>query len=257
MIADAQLAKMLLNSRGLLFLAALSHQSALPIRIRFVTVHSVGRSWLYRFIANLYPDSDGILFLADESWRRRHSAFTPLFTGSNVQRYTLSMLRAAFEIGHRNSLACAIHPGDTSLAVSSAPPGIGDGTCYDLLSAVRCVSMRVLFSWGMGVDANSREATSLADLFDEYARIILEIIPGRPAPNFMLIGSLLAYARTFSIRAALRTQVCKCSRTHNAVCRLRLHPPRVPPPADKVHRRPVPLHRRFYECNRVTGTIAD
>ena len=162
-------------------------------------------------MAQVFPDSDGILFLGDDEWRRRHSAFTPLFTGSNVKRYTLSMLRAAVNVAHRNAVACALNPESPTMPASAASPasrGLGDASSYDVLSAVRCVSARVLIEWGMGVDANASEAVSLADTLDEYARIVLEIIPGNPPPKFMLFGILREYARTFSLRATLRRQVC-------------------------------------------------
>lgn len=169
--------------------------------------HSVGRAWPYRMVARTFPDSDGILFLADDAWRRRHSAFTPLFTGSNVRRYTAAMLRAAVSVAHRNALACAAHPTEPTRPVSGAAHGIGDGTAYDVLAAVRCISARVLCEWGLGVDSDSREAGALADTLDAYARTVLEVIPGAPPPRTLLIGTLRAYARTFSQRATLRRQV--------------------------------------------------
>lgn len=34
--------------------------------------HSLGRSWLYRLVANVMPYSDGILFMEGDDWRKRH-----------------------------------------------------------------------------------------------------------------------------------------------------------------------------------------
>ncbi|RYG46652.1 hypothetical protein EON67_09330, partial [archaeon] len=50
--------------------------------------HTIGRSWLYRLFARVMPYADGILFAADEEWRRRHRAFTPIFSGANIRHYT-------------------------------------------------------------------------------------------------------------------------------------------------------------------------
>lgn len=50
--------------------------------------HSIGRSWLYRLVAWMMPVSDGIVFMADEEWRKRHAAFTPLFQPSQLRQYT-------------------------------------------------------------------------------------------------------------------------------------------------------------------------
>lgn len=100
--ADPILAKQLFNSRGKPFMnidSALTPDLPLlsPRLIPTPSAHSVARAWPYRLMTFFFPDSDGILFLGDDAWRRRHSAFTPLFTGSNVARYSQAMLRAGME----------------------------------------------------------------------------------------------------------------------------------------------------------------
>lgn len=57
--------------------------------------HTLGRSWLYRLFAKWLPSSDGILFMENEDWKKRHRAFTPLFSSSNVSGYNLAMLQQA------------------------------------------------------------------------------------------------------------------------------------------------------------------
>ena len=181
--ADPALAKMVFNSRA----------------------HSVGRAWPYRLMPQVFPDSDGILFLGDDAWRMRHSALTPLFTGSNVQRFARAMLRAAFSVAHRNAVACAVAPTSPTGPVMSpaVPRRLGDGTAYDLLAATRCVSKRVLLEWGLGIAADSAEGAALGETLDSYARTVLEVLPGSP-----LTKALSAYARSFSLRSELRRQVC-------------------------------------------------
>ena len=181
--ADPALAKMVFNSRA----------------------HSVGRAWPYRLMPQVFPDSDGILFLGDDAWRMRHSALTPLFTGSNVQRFARAMLRAAFSVAHRNAVACAVAPTSPTGPVMSpaVPRRLGDGTAYDLLAATRCVSKRVLLEWGLGIAADSAEGAALGATLDSYARTVLEVLPGSP-----LTKALSAYARSFSLRSELRRQVC-------------------------------------------------
>lgn len=175
--------------------------------------HSLGRAWPYRALPAVFPDSDGILFLEGDSWKRRHSAFTPLFSSSNVQRHTHVMFEAAMTVAHSNAIACAMRPKDPTCVLSPALPHVsGSGTCYDVLALVRAISMRVFLSWGMGLDADSPVSDSLADALDAYARTVLEILPSNPPPRAFSLGSLHCYASLFPLRNKLRALVARvCS----------------------------------------------
>lgn len=48
-------------------------------RLLKLKVHGDKRSILYRFFANVMPDSDGLLFMEGETWKRHHNAVTDLF----------------------------------------------------------------------------------------------------------------------------------------------------------------------------------
>jgi hypothetical protein len=57
--------------------------------------HTLGRSWLYRLLAKWLPSSDGILFMENEDWKKRHRTFTPLFSSSNISNFTVAMVQQA------------------------------------------------------------------------------------------------------------------------------------------------------------------
>jgi cytochrome P450 len=174
-----------------------------------LAAHSLGRAWPYRALAYAFPDSDGILFSEGDSWRRRHREFTPLFTGANVKRHSFLMFSAAVTVAHRNAVACALAPSDPTRTGPSSSHAIGDSTCYDLLSFVRAISMRVMLSWGLGIDSDTPAGEALADTLDAYARTALEILPSAPPPHVLLWGTMSCYASLFRLRRELREQVAQ------------------------------------------------
>jgi hypothetical protein len=57
--------------------------------------HSIGRSIVYRLIANIMPFSDGILFSANEAWKKRHSLLTQLFSSSHVSKFAVDVFSSS------------------------------------------------------------------------------------------------------------------------------------------------------------------
>jgi cytochrome P450 len=144
--------------------------------------HSVGRSWVYRLVAWMMPLSDGILFAADDEWKRRHSAFTPFFTGGHVAHYTAEMFAAAVKTAEAqlssrpsSSSSSSSSPSPTpeehralcgasaslvraALAPGNTPAlGADRATGADLLTFVRWAAMRMLLVWGLGLNTDDED----------------------------------------------------------------------------------------------------
>jgi len=83
--------------------------------------HSIGRSWLYRLVAWMMPCSDGIVFMADDDWRKRHAAFTPLFQPSQLRQYTGLFAESALR--EAAAVTAAVSRAATATATGEGPAG--------------------------------------------------------------------------------------------------------------------------------------
>ncbi len=165
--------------------------------------HTLPRSILYRVLAKACPSFDGILSCAGEEWKRRHRAFTPLFTGGHIAQYAGTIHGSISDVlklqdahGRPPTLeeACADlwQPSDTGptggirckpIALHDAaqwqetPLGADAYAGVDLLSLVRWASLRVLLQWGFGMLPDTAEARALGREFHYYVGILQDVYP--------------------------------------------------------------------------------
>jgi cytochrome P450 len=195
--------------------------------------HSLGRSAVYRFMAFLLPASDGMLFAADEEWKRRHSLFTSLFTASHVQGLLAAGAEGAARIcgaaAARREASAPITELPQAVCLSSALPdiltaleedaplGCDELSQRDLLTLVRNSAAHVFLAWTLGVSPDHKEALTMARLLDAYARVCFDVMPylarglSEPMPLSQKWQHAVAWIRCYrtlvGLSARLRTSV--------------------------------------------------
>lgn len=128
--------------------------------------HSLPRSLIYRVFAWLVPSSDGILFMADEDWKRRRSAVTYAFSGPHIGRFARIMHESAVETAEvllreqRTASSAVVEPEDDVEARTGEAP-LGRGVAHDLVSFTRVVALRFLMRWGFGLPVDIRHVGHL------------------------------------------------------------------------------------------------
>lgn len=172
-------------------------------RLLLRKAHTLPRSILYRVLAKACPSFNGILSCAGDDWKRRHRAFTPLFTGGHIAQYAGAIHEALLEVmqlqaalGRRPT----VHEASANMWKPSVAGGTGGIVCKpialhdagvwrdtplgadryagaDLLSLIRWASLRVLLQWGFGMCPDTAEARSLGREFHYYVGILQDVYP--------------------------------------------------------------------------------
>lgn len=170
--------------------------------------NSVGRSIVYRLVAWFFPFSDGMLFVGDKDWERRHKLFTPLFQTGVVRGYTLAACQGAARVaalqvkesGAGIPVAPAPKPTLPNLAAPQGPLGGAEDphTREDLLALLRWAAMRTFLAWAGGLDPDVEEGPhanlvrGTARTLDSYTRHCFDVLPElqRGIPRAPITGTL-------------------------------------------------------------------
>ena len=160
-------------------------------------VNSVGRSLVYRLIAWWLPYSDGMLFVGNKEWERRHKLFTSLFQSGVVKGYMHVACQGAATVARIWSQEGRVDARDVH-QTSTYPPSLEALECdhpqgelggeedphisLDLLQLVRSAALRTFLAWSAGLNPDEEGPHSSlilrsARCLDGYSRQCFEILP--------------------------------------------------------------------------------
>lgn len=133
--------------------------------------HNQTRSRWYKFSSLALPGLHGILNMDGDEWKEYTRVLLPIFHATNVEKYSDAMFTAArrhVEAWKRSVIAADGVLPNIELREETTEQFVGGGDC--LLTAIRGISMEILFQWAYALDMYSGENEIVMKKSKELAR---------------------------------------------------------------------------------------